>query len=369
MMRAANVLPLAALAALALSTPARAQDSQFGIRGLGTPGRWESVRARATGGAFAPFDAFSPLLEASVADVRRVSVGVTGGTSWRSADFGSESSSLRASRFPAFVIAGPITRRLVVAAGFSTYLDKSFGIVTRDTIAVRGNPEPVTDEVTSDGAITDLRIALAARVRNRLSLGFAVHGLTGSTRVVAVRRFDDSTAYRTSTSREDIAYNGLGGSASALLDLKADLQLAAWVRSDTRLRADIRGRTVATDDLPFAFGGGMRWRPGTEAVVAAAVAWRYWAGAGPNAHDTFNWSFGTELGSLTSPVRFGVRGGQLAFGPGAKAPTEFGISAGLGKQFSGGRGRIDVGLERLERKGVGLTERVWTFLLGLTVRP
>ena len=66
--------------------------------------------------------------------------------------------------------------------------------------------------------------------------------------------------------------------------------------------------------------------------------------------------------------RFGVRGGQLAFGVG-KTPTEFGYSAGLGRQFAGGRGRLDLGLERLERKGTGLNERVWTFLLGLTVRP
>jgi len=366
MTRASRVLVI--FGALALASPARAQDSQFGIRGLGTPGRWESVRARATGGAFAPFDPFSPLLEASVADVRRVSAGVTTATSWRSVDFGSESASLRASRFPAFMIAGPISSRLVVAGGFSTYLDRSFGVTTRDTIDVRGKPEAVSDEVTSDGAVTDLRIALAARVHRRLALGVALHGMTGSTRVSAVRRFDDST-YRTSTARDEVAYHGLGGSASAMFDVNVDLRLAAWARSDTHLRADIRGRTVADNDLPFAFGGGARWRPGTEVVLAAAVAWRSWTGAGLNAHDTFNWSVGTELGSPASPIRFGVRGGQVAFGPGPKAPTEFGISAGLGKQFSGGRGRLDFGLERLERKGTGVTERTWTFLLGLTVRP
>lgn len=364
-------LCLATLGALALAAPppARAQDSQFGIRGLGTPGRWESVRARGTAGAFGPFDPFSPLLEASVADVRRVSAGVTTATSWRTVDFGSESGSLRGSRFPAFMIAGPISSRITVAGGFSTYLDRTFGVTTRDTIDVRGTPEPVTDQVTSDGAVTDLRIALAARVHRRLALGFAIHGLTGSTRVSAVRRFDDSTTYRTSTARDEIAYHGLGGSASAMLDVNADLRLAAWARSDTHLRADIRGRTVADDDLPFSFGGGVRWRPGTEAVLAAAVAWRSWTGGGLNAHDTFNWSVGTELGSPVSPIRFGVRGGQVAFGPGPKAPTEFGISAGIGKQFSGGRGRLDFALERLERKGTGLTERTWTFLLGLTVRP
>jgi len=357
------------IAGLALAAPVLAQDSQFGIRGLGTPGRGESVRARTTGGAFAAFDPFSPLLDASVADVRRVTAGVTTGTSWRTVAFGTQSASLRVSRFPAFVLAGPISSKFVVMAGFSTYLDKSFGITTRDTIDIRGTPQAVRDEVTSDGGVSDLRIGLAARLHPRFAVGVALHGLTGSTRVTALRHFADSTTYRTSIARDEVAFHGLGGSASALLDLGADLRLAAWVRSDTHLRADIRGRTVSDDDLPFAFGGAVRWRPGTEAAVAAAVTWRSWSGGGLNAHDTFNWSLGTELGSPTSPVRFGVRGGQLAFGPGGKAPTEFGLSAGIGKQFSGGRGRLDFGIERLERKGTGLTERVWSFLLGLTVRP
>src|SRR6185436_12016061 len=85
MTRASAVL--AALAAVAVTVPARAQDSQFGMRGLGTPGRFESVRARSTGGAFGPFDAFSPLIEASLADIPRVSASITTGTSWRTVDF------------------------------------------------------------------------------------------------------------------------------------------------------------------------------------------------------------------------------------------------------------------------------------------
>src|SRR6266540_6987761 len=99
-----------------------AQDSQFGIRGLGTPGKWESVRARSTGGAFAPFDAFSPLTDAALADVRRMSASVASGASWRSVDVGGLQSSLRGTRFPAMVIAGPVSSRIVVGGGFSTYL-------------------------------------------------------------------------------------------------------------------------------------------------------------------------------------------------------------------------------------------------------
>jgi hypothetical protein len=366
-MRASIALVL--VLACCVSSVARAQDSQFGIQGLGTPGRGEGVRARSTGGAFAPFDPFSTLMEAPLADVRRLAAGVTTSTSWRAVEMGSVNASLRASRFPALVLAGPLTRRLVVAGGFTTYLDKSFGVVLRDTIDLRGQPQGITDEITSDGAIADLRLAAAIRVRSWLAVGVALHTLTGSTRVTAVRHFDDSTNYRTSFARDEVAYGGRGGSASALLDLTPDLRLAGWVRSDSKLTADVGGPTTATTDLPLAFGGGVRWRAGTKVGLAGAIARRFWNGSGPNSHDTFNWSVGAEVGSLESPLRIGVRGGQLPFGPGAKAPTEFGASAGIGKQFSGGRGRLDLGLERLERKGVGLRERVWTFVLGLTVRP
>lgn len=367
--------PLMALAILMAVLPSgrlAAQDSQFGIRGLGTPGKWESVRARSAGGAFAPFDAFSPLMDASLADVRRMSASVTSGTSWRSIDAVSGADvSLRGTRFPALVITGPLAGRISIGGGFATYLDRSFGIITQDTVDLRGVPQPVTDEVTSDGAVTDLRLAAAVRVHRRLAIGAGFHLLTGSSRVIATRRFAD-TAYKTSTSRDEVAYEGTGGSISALVDLHDDVRIAGWFRTDSKLRADVRGRTAAENDLPHSYGAGVLWRPGGQAIVAGTVSWRNWAstepGAGPNAHDTFNWSLGAELGSASSLIRFGVRGGQLPFGVGT-TPTEIGYSAGLGRQFSGGRGRVDLGIERLERKGTGLTERVWTFLLGLTVRP
>lgn len=362
--RALVVVTVLFAAPLALA----AQDSQFGIRGLGTPGKWESVRARSTGGAFAPFDALSPLLDASLVDIRRMTAGFTGATSWRVVDNGASESSLRGSRFPALTIAGPITSRLTIGGGFATYLDRSFGIVTQDTIDLRGVPQPITDAISSDGAVTDLRIALAARVRRNIAIGAGLHLLTGSTRVNATRTFTDTANYRTSTARDEVAYEGRGGSFSALFDVRPDLRIAGWVRSDTKLRADVRGTTTADDDLPLSYGGGVRWRAGSQAAVAGALAWRNWGGAGPNAHDTFNWSLGAELGGVATPFRFGVRGGQLPFGIG-RTPSEFGLSVGLGKQFSRGRGRLDFGLERLERKGTGLSERVWTFLLGLTVQP
>ena len=367
---AAALLGLIILATVWPSARLAAQDSQFGIRGLGTPGKLESVRARTTGGAFAPFDAFSPLTDAVLADVRRLSASFTSGTSWRSVDASGVQSSLRGTRFPAMVIAGPITRRIVVGGGFSTYLDRSFGVVIQDTIDLRGVQQPITDAITSDGAIADLRIAVAARLHSRLALGLGLHRITGSTRVNATRSFSDTANYRTTTARDEVAYGATGGSASLLFDVTSDLRVAGWFRTDSRLRADVGGHTVAENDLPLMYGAGLQWRAGAQASVAGSLTWRNWGAVQSiaNAHDTFNWSVGAEIGSPASPFRFGLRGGQLPFGVG-KTPTEVGYSAGLGRQFSGGRGRLDIGLERLQRRGTGLDERVWTFLLGLTVRP
>jgi hypothetical protein len=361
---------LAVGAALLTAQPANrlsAQDSQFGIRGLGTPGKWESVRARSSGGAFAPFDAFSPLIDASLIDVRRLSGSVTGAMSRRTVDIAGTQTPLRGTRFPAFVIAGPLGRRLVLGGGFTTYLDRTFGISTSDTLIVRNDTVPFTDAVNSDGAVTDVRLAAAGRLTRRLTIGAGIHLLTGSTRVVATRTFTD-TSYRNTTARDQVSYAGEGFSVNALYDL-GPLRMAGWYRADSRLEADIRGTTVADNDLPNSYGVGVLLRPGAQFAIAGTATARDWTGSTSNGHNTLNWSLGTELGTPGAGLRLGARGGQMPFGASATAPTELGLSAGIGKQFSAGRGRIDFGVEHLQRTGTGLSEKVWTFLLGLTVRP
>src|SRR5437870_9809009 len=130
-----------------------AQDSQFGIRGLGTPGRWESVRARSSGGAFAPFDALSPLMEAPLADISTLTATAAGGTSHRDAQLGDTITQLRATRFPLMGVAGRVAPRLVVAGGFTTYLDRSWDVTLRDSTVLRGELERYRDEITSDGSV------------------------------------------------------------------------------------------------------------------------------------------------------------------------------------------------------------------------
>ena len=344
-----------------------AQDSQYGIRGLGTPGRWESVRARSTGGAFGPFDPLSPLMEAQLADVGHLTGGAMTAASYRDAETGGSTTALRETRFPLLQLAGPIGTRFALGGGFTTYLDRSWDVTLRDSVVLRGVNQPYTDELTSNGSVADLRLAAASRLSPRLALGAAVHVLSGSTRETAERRFDDTT-YSLTRQTAEVRYDGLGVSASALLGLAPGLSLAAWARSDSRLRAKVGEATTAETDLPRMAGGGLRFAPSPSVRLAAAVAWRSWSDPGAGAFDTWSWSAGAEVGSR-APIRFGVRGGQMPFGSGTTAPTEFAVAVGTGRAFSEGRALLDLGLERLERSGAGLKEHVWTVLVGMTIRP
>ncbi len=369
--RAVGTVVLAA-AFLTASPPVRlsGQDSQFGIRGLGTPGRWESVRSRSTGGAFAPFDPLSQLTEAPLADIGQLTATAAGGTSHRDVVVGGTTAALRTTRFPLMGVAGPVGPRLAVAAGFTTYLDKSWDVWMRDSVLLRDVLQRYIDELTSDGSVADVRLAVASRLSRRIAIGAGVHVLAGSTRMTAERRFDDSTFHAVQQSAE-VRYDGFGVSGSVLLGLAPGLSLAGWARSDNRLRAKVADTTSAITDLPRMAGGGLLFAPSPSARFAASAVWRSWSQAGAGAFDTWSWSAGAEFGFRRMPIRLGARGGQMPFGPGTKAPTEVAGSLGIGRPFAQGRALIDVALERLERRAGGgsLTERVWTVLVGLTVRP
>src|SRR2546428_755415 len=206
--RRGGTVALVAVLACCVAGPARAQDSQFGIKGLGTPGRMEGVRGRRT---------------------------------------------------------------------------------------------------------SDLRVAASARAWGRLWLGLGLHLLTGSTRLRAVREFTNTT-YSTAAQTEDVNYDGAGISASAIGLLGPTLRVAAFARSDSRLRARLAGAEIARNDLPVTVGGAVGWQPGSATRVAATGVEQSWGDAGQYAHNTTNWAVGAELGNQV-PLRLGARGGALPFRP------------------------------------------------------
>ncbi len=359
----------AALLLAAIARPVSGQDSQFGIAGLGTPGHPESVRSRSAGGAFAPFDPTSPLTEASLTDIGSLTASTAASASFRDVESPAASTWLRATRFPLFSLGGSLAhRRLFVGGGFSSYLDRSYAVVTRGSMTLRGVSQAYTDQIGSEGGVGDVRVGAAVRLGAHVALGLGLHLLPGSTRETATRRFDDSTTYAAVEQSALVRYEGLGVSGSALFTLTPALAVTAFGRSDAHLNRYVGDTLTAESELPRMVGGAVRWSPLANLRFAGMAMWRSWSRLGANAFNTISWSVGGEFG-VTAPLRFGVRGGRMPFGPGTTAPREWGVSAGTGRGFAKGRGFLDVGLERLARDGDGLHERVWTALVGMTVRP
>src|SRR2546429_8696400 len=229
--------------------------------------------------------------------------------SYRDADVSGTTSALRATRFPLLNVAGRVNRRLVVGAGFTTYLDRTWDVTLRDSTLLRGTLERYTDEVTSDGSIADLRLAAAGRLSRRIALGAGLHLLAGSTRETAERRFDDTT-FHTVQQLAEVRYSGVGVSGSLLLGVAPGLSVIGWARADNRLRATVADTTSAETDLPRMAGGGMLFSPGPSVRFGGAGAWRGGGRARAGAFGTRGRAAGGGGGAGGRPGRRGARGGR-----------------------------------------------------------
>jgi len=340
------------------------------VRAPGTPGRAESPRARATGGAFAAFDALSPLTDAALADLRRLTTAGEAAATYRRVNLAGLERDTRSTRFPAVTISGPplgTASRLIVAASFNTYLDKTYRVGVRDSAVLRGQLERFTDVISSDGAVTDIRLAAGWRFSPRFAVGAGLHLLSGSARGTATRQFDDSGTYQNTTEIAEVQHTGMGFSAGGLLDVASTLRVALWYRSDTRLNVSVADVPVARYDLPTGVGGGLRWSPSPELRFAGSAAWRSWEDAG--GRSTVEWAVGAEAGNSKLPARIGVRGATLPFAPAGVEAKEWGVAGGFGVAFSEARARLDFTVERLVRTGGDLRETVWSVFVGMTLQP
>lgn len=364
------------------ATPLHAQNSVFGVLGIGFPGRGVSVPARALGGGTAAFDPLSVVNPGAAGAIGTLTAMATTGTTTRryeTAEVGA--GGLRETRFPLALLAGTVPNTPVTfAASFTTYAERTFGFSATDTVLLRGAPVEVTDRIGSDGAVVDTRGALAWQLSRRLSVGAAAHLLTGSTQLSVSREFGDS-AYLPIEQERRIEFSGLGFSAGAVWTVSNALRLAGAVRHDTRLDERADSVVLRTVDLPLTVTGGVMLAPAAGMMWSWTAQWRRWSRAaadvapsGTVAFDT--WDVGTgiqiggrDLGRSTLPVRVGVRYAQLPFAPVNERPREIGVAAGTGVAFAGNRGTLDVALERIIRDGAGMSERGWHLAFQLLLRP
>ncbi len=220
---------VAVLILLCLGLPASAmsQSSQFGIRGLGIPGRGLSSRAIGMGGAIGLFDPQSVQTMAPMTELEGLAAGLETLNEWRDVENPGGTGSVRNNRFPQFRVGGPVRRfRVWLGAAASTYTNNDFGVATRDTVLVRGEPVGVLDTLVGLGGLNDLQLGAAYALNRHWSVGGALHIITGSTRGRIRREFDD-TLYRSFRDSTEISYDGVGFSVSVVGELTRSFSIAS----------------------------------------------------------------------------------------------------------------------------------------------
>lgn len=362
---------------------AMAQSSQFGVRGLGFPGRGLATRAAASGGAFGLFDPESSLNPAALGNIPTLTAVFTINQGFRNQENPAGTASTRDTRFPQLMIVGPV-RAASAALGlsYSNYTDRDFTIATEGTVDLRGVPVGVSDSFSSRGGLSDLRLAGGYRIHNQWLLGAGFHVITGSNRLELRRAFDDPT-YLSSLQRAEVSYAGVGISAGAIRQFGPRFAVAAVARWDGRLNVDRDSLRVGTIDLPYTLGLGIRWQPVPQLELATQTMVRTWSAAnsdllqqgGLGAENTFEVAAGAEYipdlkRPFRRPIRLGAHYGRLPFPlvPGEQG-HEFGVSAGSGMRFAQQRGGIDLTVEHVWRSEGVYSERGLVISLGMSVRP
>ena len=378
-MRYASLLILLAL----MPGVSRAQSSQFGVRGLGFPGRALAVRSMGSSGAFGLFDHESSLNPAALAAVPTLTSVFTVAQSFRHTENPAGTASLRDTRFPQLSVAGPV-RQTGAALGisYSNYTSRDFTVATRDTIDLRGVPVGVTDSFSSRGGLNDFRLAGAYRIRDRWIFGAGFHVITGSNRLVTRRVFSDSN-YLSASQRSEISYAGVGLSAGVIRQFGPRVAIAALLRTDGHVNVDRDSARVGSVDLPYTFGVGLRLQPGAQLELAVQSIVRTWSGAnsdlleqgGTGANNTFEVAAGAQYTPdpkrpYRRPLRLGARYATLPFPllPGEEG-KELGVSLGSGMRFAQQRAGIDLAVEHVWRSEGPYSERGFILSLGVSVRP
>jgi long-subunit fatty acid transport protein len=379
--RRALGLAVAVLAAWAQPPCAVAQDSVFGIRGLGFLGRPISARSAGTAGGYGVFDGSSALNPASLAAWRGAVGWAVGAGTVRSFDPGSGALSLSSTRFPVFGFAVPVSARLVVGISASDYLNRNWTVTRDTTIMPRDSLVAVTDQTRSAGGVTDIRLAAAYRLSETVAVGLGLHALAGSSQTSVRRDFPTDSAYSSFQEYAETDYSGFGVSVGLFVTPWPKLILGASARVNGRLEAASPSDTARVR-LPAEFNGGVYYRPSDGVMFASTVGYATWSAATndlkaagqPPSRDVWSVGVGVEaallrLGRQSLPVRVGYRWRQLPFPIGGSPLNEHAFAAGFGFTAAGGRATVDVAVESGSRSAGPLVERFVTALVGVSVLP
>jgi hypothetical protein len=370
------------LAIVICTRPLMAQGT-LSTQGFGYHPGQISARARATGGALGEFDPTSALNPAALAWWERSGVVLEYAPEFRRVTVSGAQESATLARFPISGVALAIGGRAIMSLTLSTFLDRTWETVQRDTHQFAEAQIPYELEFRSAGAINDVRLGGAWTLSRAVRVGIGAHVLAGSNRLDVATRFQDTLPPRVVdfVQQSRISYSGTAASMGVDWRPHRSVALGASGRLGGTLRAVRNDSTLATADVPARVGVGLAYTGFTGTIIAASGEWQNWSKLdrlGSDQLTTFDgWDYG--LGAevrgprwfgAEMPLRFGVRRRTLPFGAVGAEVVETSVAVGWGFTISAGRAVADFGLSRASRTADnGARERATTLGIGLIVRP
>ena len=371
---------LAAMGSMLVATAATAQGT-LSIQGFGfAPGQL-SARARGAGGALGEGDPFSPLNPASPAVFRSKFLSFQMEPEYRTVTSPTESKSSTTARYPVVFAAMPVGERWVVSLSSSTILDRTWATADSNVENIRGENVQTASDQRVSGAMDDIRLGAAWSNRSWLRLGLAVHGTSGHNVVSLARVFPDTSPFSTFSQVLTVSFTGGGASAGAEVLANKATTLSVAFRYGGRVHAMLGDSLLSAANLPDRIGFGLGYGGIKGTTLAARASYQNWSSLAPLGSgtsqpvDSWDMSLGAEMQgprfrSRSLDFRAGLHSRTLPFQAAGNSVRERSVAAGTGFAVAGGLVLIDLAATRSWRDaGLSVSERAWTFSVGLSARP
>jgi hypothetical protein len=384
-------LSLSAAVLLVLPAVAGAQGT-LSTQGFGYPTGQMSTRTLGTGGALSEIDPLSVTNPGTLINFGASALYFQAEPEYRTLRVGGSSDRATIARYPLVAAGIPLTTTLFAGLSASNLLDRSFETVARSSQVVGGNIVTSTNTFTSNGAIGDLRLALAWAPRPWLHLGLAGHAISGDNRLTSAQLFDDATRYAAIVDTSTVTYVGNAFSGGLELYTGRYGVVAASYRRGGPLSLKHGDTTLSQARVPdrLALSAAYLGIRGTSiAVRSAREQWTDMDGlgsAGLPIYDGWDTSIGADVlgpsfagrslqlraGLRWRTLPFGVRPALSGGGFGPSSPvSENSYSLGAGTLLARGRAALDFAAIRATRRAASTSaeENAWTMSFGVTVRP
>ena len=374
---------LLAVAMPAAAATARAQGT-LSTQGFGYPTSGMSTRSLGAGGAITELDPLSATNPAALPSIGGGALYVQMEPEFRRLDVGPGSNNARIARHPLATVAFPVRANVMAGLTLSNMLDRSFETNERHAEVVGAETLQSTNFFKSDGAIGDVRFALAWTPRSWIRVGVGGHAITGDNRLRSTQQFDDSARFAVISDTTTVTYVGTALSAGATLFIKNTVGLSGSFRKGGTMTVKHADTTLGKANVPDRMSFSVAFlgiRGTTIAARTSKETWSNMRGLGSATlpiSDGWDTSVGADVlgprwGQRAIQVRAGARWRTLPFGLVNSEIKEKSASFGLGTVFARNRLALDVtGIRALRdpvSSTVDLRESAWTVSAGLTVRP